>query len=314
MKTKLIFLIVLFFGLSVFSQNDRFQKKGLVYYRIKVQKPGNSFHWVNAELRFNKTESLFIYNKIGMDSLQQLESLNIDTKKGKVTGVSVTVPSIDKKGNLTYRNFKTQKIILRFPKVFPIESYVVEDRWISQKWTIKDEHREIRGYNAQKAIAQFRGRIYIVWFTREIPVPYGPWKLFGLPGLILEVRDTANIAVFKVEKICYPCNDVKRIIRKPQEKEHKTLKEHVYLRDYYMKMVKIKLNEITKEMNSDTYVKLREEITPEKIRAKRSLEYEMTYEWEDYPGDTENPFNIPPQTGNRLETLPRSIPVESREK
>ena len=35
------------------------------------------------------------------------------------------------------------------------------------------------------ATTHFRGRDWKVWFSEEIPLPLGPWKLGGLPGLIL---------------------------------------------------------------------------------------------------------------------------------
>lgn len=57
-------------------------------------------------------------------------------------------------------------------------------------WTLKEEHKEVLGYDCQRATCSFRGRDWEAWFTGEIPLPYGPWKLQGLPGLILEAADT----------------------------------------------------------------------------------------------------------------------------
>lgn len=38
--------------------------------------------------------------------------------------------------------------------------------------------------------------VWEAWFTTEIPLPYGPYKFHGLPGLILEVYDTKNNFIF----------------------------------------------------------------------------------------------------------------------
>ena len=71
-------------------------------------------------------------------------------------------------------------------------SYWVKDQ-IAFDWVITNETKESDGYVMQKATTTFRGRDYIAWFTKEIPIPMGPYKFYGLPGLILEIYDTDNI-------------------------------------------------------------------------------------------------------------------------
>lgn len=65
------------------------------------------------------------------------------------------------------------------------------------RWEIEDEVKDIMGYECTKATADFRGRRWIAWFAPEIPVQEGPWKLFGLPGLILEAYDADRGYVFE---------------------------------------------------------------------------------------------------------------------
>ena len=60
------------------------------------------------------------------------------------------------------------------------------------------------GFNCQQATVHFRGRNYEAWFTEEIPTSVGPWKFFGLPGLILEVKDSQNRVYFYAQKIEIP--------------------------------------------------------------------------------------------------------------
>ena len=66
----------------------------------------------------------------------------------------------------------------------------------AQQWTMTDSTREVLGYTCQQATADFRGRRWTAWFATDIPVSDGPWKLGGLPGLILEAYDEGQQHVF----------------------------------------------------------------------------------------------------------------------
>lgn len=65
----------------------------------------------------------------------------------------------------------------------------------------------IQGYKCTKAIAKIGKRIFIAWFTYEIPFNDGPYKFKGLPGLILEVNDENkyfNFELLSIAKINLP--------------------------------------------------------------------------------------------------------------
>lgn len=53
------------------------------------------------------------------------------------------------------------------------------------KWEIGDSMSSIDSLSVRLAQTSFRGRDWTVWFTDEIPIPEGPYKFKGLPGLIL---------------------------------------------------------------------------------------------------------------------------------
>lgn len=68
------------------------------------------------------------------------------------------------------------------------EQYYYDDS-ATQEWALTDSTRTILGYRCQQATTTFRGREWVVWFTYDVPVSSGPWKLHGLPGLICEAYD-----------------------------------------------------------------------------------------------------------------------------
>lgn len=69
------------------------------------------------------------------------------------------------------------------------------------KWQIHPETMTILSYPCQKATCDFRGRTYEAWFTMEIPRSEGPWKLHGLPGLILKAQDSQGHYIFECSGI-----------------------------------------------------------------------------------------------------------------
>lgn len=67
------------------------------------------------------------------------------------------------------------------------EQYVVEEPIETIEWSlVEDSTKNVIGYECVMATADYHGRKWTAWFTPEVPVQAGPWKLSGLPGLILE--------------------------------------------------------------------------------------------------------------------------------
>jgi len=74
--------------------------------------------------------------------------------------------------------------------------YRIAETAPKQEWTIyEDSTKNVLGFNCHMAKTHFRGRDWTVWFSEDIPMLLGPWKLGGLPGLILEVKNTGFIEI-----------------------------------------------------------------------------------------------------------------------
>ena len=59
-------------------------------------------------------------------------------------------------------------------------------------WTLTDDTLTVGGYLCQQATATHRGVAWTVCYTEEIPSSAGPWRLRGLPGLIIKAESEAH--------------------------------------------------------------------------------------------------------------------------
>ena len=93
-----------------------------------------------------------------------------------------------------YKNYPTGQMTIT--DRISLQDYCYVDSLHTQTWTMGDSTREVLGYTCQQATADFRGRRWTAWFTTDIPISDGPWKLGGLPGLILKAYDERQQHVF----------------------------------------------------------------------------------------------------------------------
>jgi GLPGLI family protein len=102
------------------------------------------------------------------------------------------------------------------------------------KWNITTETKQINGYTCYKAtshkeeFSKFRNKTVtvdpFVWFTPEIPAPFGPIGLDGLPGLVLEGSANGK-TYFYATKIVFDYQDKKVAIEKPAKGKYVTSAE-----------------------------------------------------------------------------------------
>ncbi|WP_024998643.1 GLPGLI family protein [Prevotella falsenii] len=109
--------------------------------------------------------------------------------------IQTSTPS---RGNLSmnfYRNYPTGKSTY-LDEVLGEDFRIIEP--LEQpKWDIiADSTKQILNYDCQMARCTFKGRTWTAWFTADIPLDNGPWKLCGLPGLILRAYDAKQQYIF----------------------------------------------------------------------------------------------------------------------
>jgi GLPGLI family protein len=153
----------------------------------------------DAYLYFNDTESIFIHSR-GREGFV-VKDINGNDWDGQPTTTDGFYQ--DTIGSNFYKSRKEKKMVMR--EFFEKVAYTTEEPiYPVQKWRIEKEQKKIGSFNCQKATTKFRGRLYTAWFTMEIPVGEGPWKLNGLPGLILEAYDEAREVQFLFKSIEMP--------------------------------------------------------------------------------------------------------------
>lgn len=88
------------------------------------------------------------------------------------------------------------------------QNFIYTEPLVQKEWQLVEGDTTILGYSCKKAVGTFRHRTWNVWYAPDIPISEGPWKLDGLPGMILRAVDTK-------EQFYFDCIGVKQNVNQP---------------------------------------------------------------------------------------------------
>lgn len=155
-----------------------------VWYTSPIEKPDGGYAAAATyyALQCNAHQSLFIRHQSGRE-------LEYDENSQKMAMHFAGGRNWLYKDNL-------RRLLTQLVTSFRDRTFLVEDQLHPINWTVLPDTKMIGQCMVQKARGKFHGRTYTAWFTRSVPISNGPWKLGGLPGLILEAYDDDKLVVF----------------------------------------------------------------------------------------------------------------------
>ena len=207
MKTKLIISICLltspFTALAKKKEYPRAEiKVGYTYNETFVRGSGGI---IKREIPFvllaNKEQSKFYSPKTEFkDSLQSTPQGRVVEKELFNDAIKRYMETKDRSAmsSVVYQTFlyvfrsKPDNEMTVYDKAGSLEQGYYTEPIGEIQWEIGDSTKNVLGYECTIATADYHGRHWTAWFTPEIPLQEGPWKLTGLPGLILEAEESTG--------------------------------------------------------------------------------------------------------------------------
>jgi len=201
MKSRLLIPIVLMFSALSAKAQKADSAQIILRYKfthVRDTTKRDTPYIENMMLAVGQTASVYkSYDK--RLQMQQMQKQIADMQKGGTFG-----PVSFKSGGSGI----TQAEIFQFPTINKmvrkeklINSYLIDEPYPTIAWKISSDTSTIFNLHCQKATGHFKGRDYIAWFCPDLPFRNGPWKLCGLPGLIVEAHDTKNDVIFKFDGV-----------------------------------------------------------------------------------------------------------------
>lgn len=141
-----------------------------------------------------------------------------------------------------WRDYPEGKMTVR--DAIPPFIYEAQEALEPIKWKLSEDTLTVCGYLCKKATCEQHGRKWTVSYSEEIPTSAGPWKLCGLPGLIVEAECEGGIHHFSLADIQRTASTIymehSAITTKISEKKlilnrNKTFDNRLYIKDplYY---------------------------------------------------------------------------------
>lgn len=188
------FVRIDFFICSILLSTYSYAQSQLVvvnYLQLEKQ-PSDPNYKGHGILRFSKTNSVYTEKSVLAD--KEGSETSAETNETRVCSKSST-SNVD----YTYTNFAARQLLSN--EHILAKFFFVKDTLSKPNWKMMPGKRKIGTYECLKAVTTFRNRTYTAWFTPAIPVSAGPWKLWGLPGLILEATSSDEVVRFLFQSI-----------------------------------------------------------------------------------------------------------------
>lgn len=201
------FILLLFASLTMIAQTDPDQKivktgKMLVadtsYMEVVYSYKVYDDYWKLQQEFFEILEigeKFSYYSNYGYYRLDSI--INVDYPNGiKRIEYYDLRKKVHPKYDLSILKNKNENKLTGFDLIL-MDYYTYDEDIPQMKWTFLPVFEEICGYKCYKAITTFRGRQWEAWYTDDIPLNNGPWKLGNLPGLILKAQDITGDHIFE---------------------------------------------------------------------------------------------------------------------
>ena len=98
-----------------------------------------------------------------------------------------------------WTNYPEGQVTVR--DAIPPSIYETQEKRKNIKWTLTDSTLTVAGYLCKTAVCQLHGLKWTVRYAEDIPTTAGPWKLCGLPGLIVEAVSDDGIHRFTLTEL-----------------------------------------------------------------------------------------------------------------
>lgn len=203
MKNLFILLFLATLSNSVFAQSpDKVLARVRYTYsnQLDTLKNGKT-RTENMVLFAGKKASLFtsldriIFN-ISIEQNLYQKSLSRISSSSKPTVVRIDRSMGDWLSKIDYLIFYEKKKMFTKEIIANFSFLAKEDIPVLQ-WKIAKDTISIAGVFCLKATTIIDGKIWEVWFAPSLPFQSGPWKLQGLPGLIIEAQNERKNTTYK---------------------------------------------------------------------------------------------------------------------
>lgn len=155
------------------------------------------YSWCNdttgsLEDNYTSDQMLLQIGKDGLSKFSSYKNLTVDSLIMSMSEDQLVQAATD--GKLSngefmtiFKNYPTGK--LTHTEKICMDWFKYEEDMPGLDWELTDSVTNVLGYECREAKCNFRGREWTAYYCEEIPIMDGPWKLNGLPGLIMKASD-----------------------------------------------------------------------------------------------------------------------------